>query len=79
MPDTKINQQAFPQQSCQKTGLGFPIARIVGLISLSTGSVVSYAKGVYQGKGTGETSLLSKIFGDIAVNDILLANRYYCT
>ena len=45
MPDTESNQQAFPQQRCQKPGLGFPIARIVGLISLSTGAVISFAKG----------------------------------
>jgi hypothetical protein len=79
MPDTESNQQAFPQQTCQKPGLGFPITRIVGLISLSTGSIVSYAQGAYQGKGTGETSLFSRLFCDIATNDLLLADRYYCT
>jgi len=79
MADTANNQQAFPQQSAQKHGLGFPIARIVGLISLSTGSIGSYAKGPYQGKGSGETSLLSVLFEDISDNDLLLADRYYCT
>lgn len=79
MPDTEDNQQAYPQQSNQKPGLGFPITRIVGLISLSTGAVISYAKGCYQGKGTGETSLLAALFKDIATNDLLLADRYYCT
>lgn len=63
----------------KKTGLAFPIARIVGLVSLSTGALVSYAKGCYQGKGTGETSLLAALFKDIAINDLLLADRYYCT
>ncbi|VAW87365.1 hypothetical protein MNBD_GAMMA16-1323 [hydrothermal vent metagenome] len=61
MADTDDNQQTFPQQSCQKPGLGFPIARIVGLVSLSTGSIVSYAKGVYQGitgQITGQVALL---------------------
>ena len=79
MPDTEDNQKSYPQQSCQKPGLGFPITRIVGLISLSTGAVTSYAQGSYQGKGSGETSLLSVLFGDIAANDVLLADRYYCT
>ena len=79
MADTLNNQKEFPQQSCQKPGLGFPIARIVGLVSLSTGSVVSYATAPYKGKGTGETSLLAALFGDIPVNDLLLADRYYCT
>lgn len=79
MPDTLENQIDFPQQSNQKPGLGFPIARIVGLISLSVGSVVSYSMGPYQGKGSGETSLFSQIIGAIAKNELLLADRYYCT
>ena len=79
MPDTPKNQADYPQQSNQKPGLGFPIARIVGLISLSAGSVVSYAMSPYQGKGSGETSLFSQVINAIAENDILLADRYYCT
>jgi len=38
MPDTKENQEIFPQPDSQKPGLGFPIARLVGLISLSSGA-----------------------------------------
>jgi hypothetical protein len=33
MPDTPANQRAFPQHSNQKRGCGFPIARIVVLLS----------------------------------------------
>jgi len=79
MADTADNQAAFPQQSCQKQGLGFPIARIVGLVSLSTGALVSYAAGPYKGKGSGETSLFATLLGNIVSNDLLLADRYYCT
>ncbi|NOQ63112.1 MAG: IS4 family transposase [Methyloprofundus sp.] len=79
MPDTLKNQVDYPQQSNQKPGLGFPIARIVGLVSLSVDSVVSYAMGPYQGKGSGETSLFSQVIGAIAKNDLLLADKYYCT
>ena len=59
MPDTPENQADYPQQSNQKTGLGFPIVRIVGLISLSVGSVISYSTGPYQGKGGQKTTLLN--------------------
>ncbi len=38
MPDTPANQKAYPQQRGQKPGLGFPIMRLVGLISLSGGT-----------------------------------------
>jgi hypothetical protein len=79
MPDTPENQAVFPQQSYQKPGLGFPIVRIVGLISLTVGSVISYATGCYQGKGSGETSLFSQLLGSIEQGYLLLADRYYCT
>ncbi|MFC1750009.1 IS4 family transposase, partial [Pseudomonadota bacterium] len=79
MPDTEENQAMFPQQSAQKSGLGFPIARIVGLISLSTGSVINYALSAYQGKGNGESSLFYQISSSLGAGDILLADRYYCT
>lgn len=79
MPDTPDNQAAFPQQSNQKPGLGFPIARMVALISLAAGTVMAYRLGTYQGKGTGETSLLSQLLGNLSVGDLLLADRYYCT
>ena len=38
MPDTAENQAEYPQHSLQKPGCGFPIARIVVLIALATGS-----------------------------------------
>lgn len=79
MPDTTENQAVFPQQANQKPGLGFPILRIVVLISLSVGAVVAYATGPYQGKGTGETALFSQLLSHIANSTLLLADRYYCT
>jgi len=77
MPDTNDNQKAYPQQSAQKPGLGFPIVRLVGLLSLATGSCVDYAIGPYQGKGTGETSLFSLLVQSLNKHDLLLADRYY--
>lgn len=79
MPDTKKNQAIFPQQSCQKPGLGFPIVRMVALISLAMGGVINYHLGAYQGKGTGETSLFSQLLDSLLNGDLLIADRYYCT
>jgi hypothetical protein len=79
MPDTPENQADFPQPNSQKPGLGFPIARLVVLISLAAGTVMDYSLGAYQGKGSGETSLLSQLFGSLSVGDLLMADRYYCT
>ncbi len=77
MPDTGDNQKTFPQQSAQQPGLGFPIVRLVGLLSLATGSCVDYAIGPYQGKGSGETSLFSRLIQSLGRQDLLLADRYY--
>jgi len=79
MADTEENQKEFPQQSVQKPGLGFPIVRLVGLISLSVGSLKNYAISAYQGKGSGESSLFSLLIETIIEGDLLLADRYYCT
>jgi len=65
MPDTADNQRVFPQQSHQKPGLGFPIARLVGLISLAAGTVLDYQLAPYQGKGNGETSLFASLMGSL--------------
>jgi len=79
MPDTPENQADFPQLDSQKPGLGFPIARMVVLISLAAGTVMGYSLGAYQGKGSGEISLLSQLFGSLSDGDLLMADRYYGT
>ena len=56
MPDTPENQEAYPQPSSQEKGLGFPIARLVVLLSLATGMLEDMALGPYTGKETGETA-----------------------
>lgn len=79
MADTPKNQKAYPQMACQNAGCGFPIARMVGLFSLATGAVNFTAMSAYQGKETGETSLLRTILDRILPGRILLADRYYAT
>ena len=63
MPDTEKNQAEYPQNPAQKPGLGFPIARAVAVISLTTACVIDAAMGPYAGKQTGETSLLRRLLG----------------
>jgi putative transposase len=61
MADTPENQAEYPQMANQKTGCGFPIARMIGLFSLAIGAANRVAIAAYQGKQTGETSLLRSI------------------
>ena len=77
MPDTPENQKAYPQQPGQKKGLGFPIMRLVGLISLSCGAVLDVAMARYSGKRTGETSLLRQIFDQLKAGDVLLGDAMF--
>jgi hypothetical protein len=77
MPDTPANQKAYPQQAAQERGLGFPILRMVGLISLSCGAVLDVAMGPYHGKRTGETSLLRRLLGQLTAGDVLLADAMF--
>lgn len=74
MPDTPANQQAYPQPPHQKPGLGFPILRLVVVISLSCGAVLDVAVSRYCGKKTGETALLRQLFHQFQKGDVALAD-----
>lgn len=77
MPDTPENQAVFPQNSQQKQGLGFPMARIVAIVSLSCGAVLEWATDACVGKQTGETALLWKLSEKFKPGDVVIADRYY--
>ena len=47
--------------------------------SLAAGCVINYNLGPYQGKQTGESSLLSQLINYLSTGDLLIADRYYCT
>lgn len=79
MPDTEANQTEWPQPGTQKPGLGFPIARLVVLLSLATAMVAGMALGPYSGKETGEPALFRQLLGRLQPGDIVLADRYYCS
>jgi Transposase DDE domain len=77
MPDTPQNQNAYPQHPNQKRGCGFPIARIVVLLSLATGAALDLAIGPWRGKLTGENALLRGLRKCLKRGQILLADSYY--
>ena len=79
MPDTPENQKAFPQANTQKPGLGFPIARLVAIISLATGVVRDLAMGPYKGKETGETALLRSLLDGLEAGEVVLGDRYFAS
>jgi hypothetical protein len=79
LPDTPENQAEYPQPSGQAPGVGFPKARIVGVISLSHGCVLGAAMGALKGKGSGEHGLFRQLLDTLCRDDVLLADSYYCS
>ena len=77
MPDTKENQEKFPQHGSQKDGAGFPLCRIVVLTSLATGVLLNAAIAPYKGKGTGESTLLRSITPSLNAGDVLLGDAIF--
>ncbi len=79
MPDTAANQAAYPQPYNQKAGVGFPLARIAAVISLSCGAVLDLGICRYAGKGQGELSLLRRMWDLFVSGDVLLTDRLMCS
>ena len=79
MPDTEENQAEYPQPSSQKPGLGFPLARLAAIFSLSTGAIIDLGIGSYSGKNQGELSLLRQLIGVFLPGDVMLADRLMCS
>ena len=77
MADTADNQKVYPQQSSQKAGLGFPIARMVGILSLATGALCGLSVGPYSGKETGEPALLRQMWDRFDEGDVVLSDSAY--
>jgi len=78
-PDTDANQHEWPQQRAQKPGLGFPILRMVVLLSLATAALCGLASAPYQGKETGESALLRELLDRLQCGDVFLGDCAYCS
>lgn len=78
MPDTPQNQACYPQSSTQALGVGFPLARVLAVICLSTGAVLEAAIGPYQGAGNSELGLLRALGEVFNAGDVMLADTLYC-
>jgi len=79
MPDTLANQQAYPQSRSQGVGLGFPLVRMVAIISLATGVARDLALGPYQGKETGETALFRTLWDRLEAGEVVLGDRCFAS
>ena len=78
MPDTEQNQASYPQSGSQAPGVGFPLARLIGVICLASGAVLDAAIGPYSGRGNSELGLLRRLTVALHPGDVLLADALYC-
>ena len=78
-PDTTANQRRYPQPNTQKPGLGFPLLRLVLVMSLVTACVQDLAYGPYSGKETGETALFRSLLAEQLAGAVFVCDRYYCS
>jgi hypothetical protein len=76
MPDTPVNQHAYPQPSQQTAGCGFPVMRIVVLFSLATGAALAVAGGSLK---LDERSLFRRLWRWLAAGAVVLADRGFCS
>lgn len=79
MPDTPKNQAAYPQSRAQAPGVGFPIARIAVLFSLSVGTVLDLGIRRWAGKFQSELAMLRDMIATFDAGDVLLTDRYLCS
>jgi len=75
LPDTPLNQQAYPQQKAQKPGCGFPILRLLAFFSLATGMLLCWATGPWL---QSEVALLHTLWEQLRAGDVLLGDRGFC-
>ena len=79
MPDIPGNRELYLQHGSQKAAAGFPIARLVEVISLAHGALLDVAMGPYKGKGTGEHALFRELLKCFVKGDIMLTDSYYAS
>lgn len=79
LDDTQPNQVQYPQPHTQRPGVGFPMMRVVVLLAFATAMLLDAAMGPYAGKETGETALFRQLLDQVRTDDVVVADRYYCS
>ncbi len=79
MPDTPENRHEFPLPGGQRPGIGFPMVRVLVVLSLACGTVLTAALSRCRGKQTGECAALRGLHDEFAPGDIVLGDSLYGT
>lgn len=79
LPDSSANRAAYPPDGEAAPGVRYPLVRLVSIFTLPLGLVQDFRYGAYQGKGTGEISLFRQLMDAFQPDEVLLADKYYCS
>jgi hypothetical protein len=77
--DTEANQRVWPQDNTQKPGVGFPILRMLVLLSLATAALCGVAIAPYRGKETSEAALLRELMDRFQPGDVMLGDSVFAS
>jgi len=76
LPDTKLNQAAFPQSAAQLPGCGFPVMQVVACFCLHSGALLHW---VSTKLSEHESPLLPKLLPFLQAGEVVLTDRGYCS
>ncbi len=79
MPDTPANRAAFALPAGQGAGVGFPMVRVLVIVSLACGAVLDAALSPCRGKKTGECAALRGRHDHLRPGDIALGDSLHGT
>jgi hypothetical protein len=74
LPDTRANQQRYPQSPYQKPGCGFPLLKLLALFSLSSGAIESVTMDDHLHH---DLRLFRRLWGGLTRGDIVLGDRLF--
>ena len=74
MADTPANQKRYPQPASQKPGCGFPVIRLVTLLSLNSGAIVKVA---WDSLRSHDLRLFLRLWRWLQAGDVVLGDRAF--
>jgi hypothetical protein len=74
LPETPLNQAAYPQPGQQAPGCGFPVLKLVALMSLATGALVHYTCGTLSDH---DQPLFHCLWPALTPGDVVLGDRIF--
>ncbi len=76
LDDTEENQEQYPQPSSQKTGCGFPVMGIMGVLNHAHGGWEDFVEGK---QSAHDAPIFRKLLHCFNAGDILCGDRAFCT